>query len=93
MNGTLAADDADPEVLVAAELVLDELPPLLAALLLVVLELLLPHALTARARTPTDANVPDHALTFIRSSAFATCHRAARYGTHACHGQVTDVDI
>jgi hypothetical protein len=69
VNGTLAADDA-PEVLVAAEVELDALPPLLAALLLV-LELLLPHALTASASTPTAAIVPDHALTFIRSSASA----------------------
>jgi len=51
------------------------LPPPPPALLLVLLELL-PHALTASARTPTAANVPDHALTFIRSSAFATCRRA-----------------
>jgi hypothetical protein len=69
------------------------LPPLLPALLLLLLELLLPHALTARASTPTAANVPVHALTLIRSSTFATCRRAARYGTHACHGQATGVDI
>ena len=62
-------------MLVEPALVLDALlPPLLAALLLL-LELL-PHALTASARTLTAANVPDHALTFIRSSAFATCRRA-----------------
>jgi hypothetical protein len=73
-----------------AELELAALPP---ALLLLLLELLLPHALTARASMPTAANVPDHALTFIRSSTFATCRRAARYGTHACHGQATGVDI
>jgi len=71
VNGTLEADDDDPEVLVAAEVELDALPPLLAAPLLLVLELLLPHALTASASTPTAANVPDHALTFIRSSASA----------------------
>ena len=69
-----------------AELELAALPP---ALLLLLLELLLPHALTARARTPTAANVPDHALTFIRSSTFATCRRAARYGTHAGRDQAT----
>jgi hypothetical protein len=57
------------------------------ALLVLLLELLLPHALTARARTPTAANLPVHALTFILSSTFATCRRAARYGTHACPGQ------
>ena len=73
-----------------AELELAEpAPALLLALLL--LELLLPHALTARARTPTAANVPDHALTFIRSSTFATCRRAARYGTHAWHAQAASV--
>jgi hypothetical protein len=50
-----------------------ELVPELAALLLLVLLLLelLPHALAPSARTPTAANVPDHALTFIRSSASA----------------------
>jgi len=69
VNGTLAADD-DPEVLVAAELVLDALLPPLALLALLEL-LLLPHALNASASTPTAANVPDHALTFIRSSASA----------------------
>lgn len=67
-------------MLVELEAELGALPPLLA--LLVLLELL-PHALTASARTPTAANVPDHALTFIRSSAFATFRRAARYGAHA----------
>jgi hypothetical protein len=54
-------------VLVEAELVLDALLPLLLLLLLE----LLPHAPTASARTPTAANVPDHAFTFIRSSASA----------------------
>jgi hypothetical protein len=53
-------------VLVALELALDDA---LDAALLVLLELL-PQAPTASARTPTAANVPDHALTFIRSSAF-----------------------
>jgi hypothetical protein len=79
--------EPEDDVLVElAELEFAALPPaLLLALLL--LELLLPHALTASARTPTAANVPDHALTFIRSSTFATCRRAARYGTHAGRGQ------
>ncbi len=62
-------------MLVAFVVELDALAPLLALLALLEL-LLLPHALTASARTPTAANVPDHALTFIRSSAFATCRRA-----------------
>jgi hypothetical protein len=70
-----------------------ELGALAPALLLeaLLLELLLPHALTARARTPTAANVPDHALTFIRSSTFATCRRAARYGTHDWHARAAGV--
>jgi hypothetical protein len=81
-------------LVVVLALALEVLPPLLALLaLLVVLLELLPHALTTRARTPTAASVPDHALTFIRSSTFATCRCAARYGTHACHAQATDVDI
>jgi hypothetical protein len=72
VNGTLA------EVVGAAVLVVAgvELDALLLLALLLLLELLLPHALTASARAPTAANVPDHALTFIRSSAFATCRRA-----------------
>jgi hypothetical protein len=87
-NCTLAALEPEDDVLVElAELELAEPPA--ALLLALLLELLLPHALTARARTPTAANVPDHALTFIRSSTFATCRRAARYGTHAGRGQAT----
>lgn len=68
-----------------AVLELGALPPALLLALLLLLDLLLPHALTASARTPTAANVPDHVLTLIRSSTFAACRRAARYGTHAGH--------
>jgi hypothetical protein len=58
-------------VLVALELALElAVAAALDAALLVLLELL-PQAPTASARTPTAANVPDHALTFIRSSTFA----------------------
>jgi hypothetical protein len=46
------------------------LPPPLLLLLLLLLELL-PHAPMASASTPTAASVPDHAFTFIRSSASA----------------------
>jgi hypothetical protein len=66
-------------VLVALELELDALPPLLPALLLLLLLELLPHAPTASARTPTAANVPDHALTFILSSASTTVAPAAEW--------------
>jgi hypothetical protein len=76
VNGTLA-EVVGAAVLVAAGVELDALLLLaLLLLLLLLLELLLPHALTASARAPTAANVPDHALTLIRSSAFATCRRA-----------------
>ena len=73
----------------ALELELDA--PALA--LLVVLLELLPHALTARARTPTAASVLDHALTFILSSAFAPVAAPPVDGPHHRRGQATGVDI
>jgi hypothetical protein len=66
-------------VLVALELAL---AAALDAALLVLLELL-PQAPTASARTPTAANVPDHALTFIRSSGFALVAAPQVDGPHA----------
>jgi len=55
----------------------------LDAALLVLLEVLLPQAPTATARAPTAANVPDHALTLIRSSAFALLAAPPLDGPHA----------
>jgi hypothetical protein len=70
-------------VLVALELALElAVAAALDEALLVLLELL-PHAPTASASTPTAANVPDHALTLIRSSAFAPVAAPPLDGLHA----------
>ena len=84
-NGTLE-DDAAAAVAVP-EVELDALLlPLLALLLLPALALLplelLPHAPAPSASTLTAANVPDHALTVIRSSAFAPVAAPSVDGLH-----------
>ncbi|MGH2884071.1 MAG: hypothetical protein ACRDPA_15490 [Solirubrobacteraceae bacterium] len=72
---------------------LDALPPLLALLVLLLLLELLPHAPSPSASTPTAASVPDHALTFIRSSAFAPVAAPRAEARLHRHGQATGVDI
>jgi hypothetical protein len=66
-------------VLVALELAVELA---VDAALLVLLELL-PQAPTASARAPTATNVPDHALTFIRSSSLALLVAPPLDGPHA----------
>jgi hypothetical protein len=72
---------------------LEALPPLPALLPLLLLLELLPHAPSPSASTLTVASVPDHALTFIRSSAFAPVAAARAVARTHRRGQVTDVDI